>query len=264
MKVKVSKKLRGELSIDAIGFPLKAGQVIELDSEQEKSPNVLTSIMKGLLIDVNAVKENVVEEVEETVKEETTKKMTLTELNKANETDDLEEENKIHEAKKETEKIQKEIEDTAPQTDMRAFDMEKRTMLNKEESTKVAMDRVGGIEMDDFQVSQNIDFSDESEPDEINPLEDTKKQIVKKAAKKKTRKKSAKKTTKKAQDKLKAAAKKMSETGIKPVGKRREESTTDMLVLDSSGEDISFVDQEQEQKLIESRTKLTDNENDIF
>ncbi|MBT6051672.1 MAG: hypothetical protein HOG49_33125, partial [Candidatus Scalindua sp.] len=159
MKVRVSRKLRGELSIDAIGFPVKAGQVIELSPEQETDINVSTAILKGLIEDVDAVKE--VKVKEEPMKKEITKKMTLTELNKASQKDDLEEEDKVHQAKKAIEELQAEIDATASSTNMSAFDMEKKTLLDKDDSTKAAMDRIGGIEIESLQVGTNIDFSDE-------------------------------------------------------------------------------------------------------
>ena len=279
MKVRVSRKLRGELSIDAIGFPVKAGQVIELSPEQETDINVSTAILKGLIVDVNAVKE-IKEVKEESIKKEVTKKMTLTELNKANQKDDLEE-NKIHQAEKAIEEVQEEIDATASSTNMSSFDMEKKTLLDKDDSTKAAMDRIGSVEIEGLQVGTNIDFSDEGAEIEIDPLEKTEsvdifktetknKKTTKKAAKK-TTKKTAKKTTKKAaaakkaQKKFKEAAKKISKS-IKPVGNQREEKTTDMLILDNSGEgdDIGFVDQEQEQALIAKRPELNQNEENLF
>jgi hypothetical protein len=286
MKVRVSRKLRGELSIDAIGFPVKAGQVIELSPEQETDINVSTAILKGLIVDVNAVKE-IKEVKEESMKKKVTKKMTLTELNKASQKDDLEEEDKIHQAKKAIEELQAEIDATATPTKMSAFDMEKQTMLNKDESTKAAMDRIGGIEIESLQVGTNIDFSDEGVEIEIDPLakpepkeesvdifktetKKTAKKTTKKARKttKKTTKKASKKTAaaKKAQKKLKEAAKKISESSIKPVGNQREEKTTDMLAYDNSGEgdDIGFVDQEQEKALLAKRPELNQNKEDLF
>jgi hypothetical protein len=269
MKVRVSKRLRGELSIDAIGFPVKAGQVIDLSPEQESNINVSTAIIKGLLEDVDAVKKIVKEE--EPIKKEDTKKMTLTELNKASQKDDLEE-------------IQAEVDATATSTNMSAFDMEKQTLLDKDDSTKAAMDRIGGVEIESLQVGTNIDFSDESGV-EIDPLakpetevdifktetkqkaKKTTKKAAKKTTKKKTRKTAKKKTTaKNVQKKLKEAAKKVSESSIKPVGTQREEKTTDMLIFDNSGEgdDIGFVDQEQEKALLAKRPELSQNEEDLF
>jgi len=279
MKVRVSRKLRGELSIDAIGFPVKAGQVIELSPEQETDINISTAILKGLIEDVDAVKE-VKEVKEESIEKEVTKKMTLTELNKVSEKDDLEEEDKVHQTKKATEKVQEEIDATASSTNMSAFDMEKKTLLDKNDSTKAAMDRIGGIEIEGLQVGSNIDFSDEGAEIEIDPLAkpesvDIFKTETKKTAKK-TTKKAAKKTTKKttkkaaaakkAQKKLKEAAKKISESSIKPVGNQREEKTTEMLIFDNSGEgdDIGFVDQEQEKELLAKRPELNQNEEDLF
>jgi len=287
MKVRVSRKLRGELSIDAIGYPVKAGQVIELSPEQEKSPNVLTSILRGLLVDVDAVKEVI---KEEPVKKEETTKMTLTELNKVYQKDEVKED-KVYQEKKATEKIQEEIEASATSTNMSAFDMEKKTLLDKDDSTVAALARVNSVEIDALQVGTNIDFSDESTEIEIDPLakketktvtfdifetENAKKKPVKKAAKKtakkKTTKKAAKKNskttkknaaTKNAQKKLKEAAKKMTESSIKPVGTQKKEKTTDMLVFDDS-ENIGFVDQEQETELLAKRPELKNNENDLF
>jgi len=259
MKVKVSTKLRGELSIDAIGFPIKAGQIIELSPEQENSPNVLTAILKGLLSDVDAVVEAKIVK-EEPLDKNVVKKMKLTDFNKQKEQeklDDLEEEKKI----------QKEIDATATPTEMSAFDMEKRTLLNKEESTKAAMDRINSSKIESLQVGKHIDFSDESTEPDINPLKPEKPVKTAKKAKK-TAKKTTKKTTKKKTtaknigNKLKKAAKEMS---IKPVGTVKPEATADMLVYDNSGEeidfvgrsseDISFVDQEQEQEALAKRQK---------
>lgn len=257
MKVKVSTKLRGELSIDAIGFPIKAGQIIELSPEQENSPNVLTAILKGLLSDVDAVVEAKIVK-EEPLDKNVVKKMKLTDFNKQKEQeklDDLEEEKKI----------QKEIDATATPTEMSAFDMEKRTLLNKEESTKAAMDRINSSKIESLQVGKHIDFSDESTEPDINPLKPEKPVKTAKKAKK-TAKKTTKKTTKKKTtaknigNQLKKAAKEMS---IKPVGTVKPEATADMLVYDNSGEeidfvgrsseDISFVDQEQEQEALAKR-----------
>jgi len=259
MKVKVSTKLRGELSIDAIGFPIKAGQIIELSPEQENSPNVLTAILKGLLSDVDAVVEAKIVK-EEPLDKNVVKKMKLTDFNKQKEQeklDDLEEEKKI----------QKEIDATATPTEMSAFDMEKRTLLNKEESTKAAMDRINSSKIESLQVGKHIDFSDESTEPDINPLKPEKPVKTAKKAKKTSKKKTAKKTTKKKTtaknigNKLKKAAEEMS--SIKPVGTVRPEATADMLVYDNSGEDIdfvgrssediSFVDQEQEQEALAKR-----------
>ena len=259
MKVKVSTKLRGELSIDAIGFPIKAGQIIELSPEQENSPNVLTAILKGLLSDVDAVVEAKIVK-EEPLDKNVVKKMKLTDFNKQKEQeklDDLEEEKKI----------QKEIDATATPTEMSAFDMEKRTLLNKEESTKAAMDRINSSKIESLQVGKHIDFSDESTETDINPLKPEKPVKTAKKAKK-TAKKTTKKTTKKKTtaknigNQLKKAAKEMS---IKPVGTVKPEATADMLVYDNSGEeidfvgrsseDISFVDQEQEQEALAKRQK---------
>jgi len=276
MKVRVSKKLRGELSIDAIGYPVKAGQVIELSPEQEAAPNILTSILRGLLVDVDAVKEVVVKE--DVKVEETTKKMTLTELNKVHQKDDSEEEDKVCQEEKEAKKIQDEVDASATSTEMSAFDMEKKTLLGKEDSTKAALDRSGGVEIESLQVGENIDFSDESEstPD-IDPLAkpETKVDIfedeiekkppkkkakkAKKSTKKKSKKAKKKTTTKNVQKKLKEAADKISESAIKPVGKHREEKTTDMLTEDN----IGFVDREQEKELLAKRPELN-NEDDTL
>ena len=256
MKVRVSKKLKGELYIDAIGFSLKAGQVIELTQDQEKSQNIITSINKGFLVDVRKDEAKDKEQIAEI--KEPKRKVKLTELNKIEETEET----------KNAEEVE-EIEIKEQPTDMAAFNMETQELLDKEKSTKTAMDRIGSMEMEPVQ-SGDVDFTDSTVEPEQEVKEPKKTKKAKKAKKAKKTKKTRKKTTKKksaakVRQKLKEAAKKISETkSIKPVGNKKEEPVADLVYDNSDTSDISFVDQEQEQERLNKRQELFQNENDLF
>lgn len=225
-KMKVSDKLMGELHLPNMMYPLVPSQTITLEDDAFNSADIQLAIANGFLVCED---------------KQTTKTVTKTPTCKKNK------ENVIQDIKQPKQTIPEENEE--PKTCMGAWDPHKKTILDKDQSSKQTMQDLNATQAG-VQVG-NIDFSDKPDAQTI-------KQVTKKTRVKKTTRKTSKNKAlaQAAKDVAKVVANERK--NIKPVGTKKVASSDlgEDFVYANETNDVSFVDQEQERERIAQNPKL--------
>ena len=235
MKFKVSNKIRGTIVLPTVGYALKPGQMISIAEDQSQATDILIAISRGFIEEYDDTLK--IEDVKQEPQEQDDGKLDLT---------------KPKEAKLEfEEETQKEIEIEKKESNMMSYDLETKTILNKDDSRRTAMDRISSVDAEPVQSGAEINFEDEK-TEKPKPRKMAAKKKAKKKTSKKTKKAKSTKSIKQQIDKVAAEVKKT----IKPVGKVKEPQADNLLIYDNS-EEISFVNEEQEQKRIQQHPILS-------
>lgn len=253
MKLKVSSKINGEVIFPSVGYPVRGGQNIAITKDQFYNNDIQTGIRKGLLeIDAKELSNLTIDQVEivnisnkpigvgpisllanerkfidkEMLNDTLVQYAIAANLIKIEQSVSEPKSNVKSKSKKQSkEKKAEKIETKEVETKLQAWDAGEKKLLEKEESrSKVVVDadKTENVEAKVFE-----EIEKESQP---------KQKIKRKVSTKK------KVNTKKART-------------IKPVGRVRTSSQTDgdFVFKNHSDDDISFVDEEQENERISQR-----------
>ena len=247
MRFKVSNKIRGTIVLPTIGYALKPGQMISVVGDQAEATDILTAVSRGFLeeYDDSLNVDDIIAQEEPAVED--------------NERLDLTKSQEIKLKFIEEEELPEEVDIEGKESNMMSYDMETQKVLDKDNSRKTALDRIGSEDAEPVQIGPIIDFDDDKPEEETEEpvVEEPKKiDLFKLAKKTKKKSKKSKKTKKSVKDKIDEVAAEVKKS-IKPVGTKKEEPKTDNNLIYDNSEEVIFVDEEQTKEKIQKHPVLS-------
>ncbi len=248
-KVRVSRKLRGELAIPIIKRgTLLPGRLIDLDEEQYNSWIIKSAIAKGFLVD-ESVLPKTKKNFATTKKQKTKKPEEITEIEATKEEIEMSTKEPVRKIKtKKMSKIERTIAEARKElANMVAWDAEGQKGLDPEQSKQLALEQINSSKAEVQVQTRQIDFSDDKEDVPLNAQE------TQKAILHKRQRGPATVVTANANDITSIKKRGRKPKSLTPVGEIKPEpkaEDVDKLNFDISPPDISFVDDEQTKERI--------------